>query len=214
MIYYMHSETFFKEFLNNESDRDILKAQYVCVSTHIRRRDTTVENVICVNTILYPNSNVLNRGTFDDMREAYHDQLRDDALTFIAELIRGSIEDNLNIILICTKKEWKLKYLKWLAEFIMIEFDYPVYNYRKYIDGCPLFEYDKDLVLKSVKSITDQAKKKLFNEQRKSKNGRKQILHDYKEMSKKELKQICIEEELYYDGMSKQEMLDILEAFL
>ena len=150
MIYYMHSKTFFNEFLNNESDRDILKAQYVCVSTHIRRRDTNMENVICMNNILYPGSSVLNKGTFDDMRDAYHEQLSEDALPLIAELIRGSIEDKLNIIFLCTKKEWKLKYLKWLAEFIIIEFDYPVYNYRKYIQGCPLLDYDKDKVLKSV----------------------------------------------------------------
>ena len=214
MVYYMHSETFFEEFLNNESDRDILKAQYVCVSTHIRRRDTDIENVICLNKTLYPGSQVFNRGTFDDMRDAYHEQLNDEALSLIAELIRGSIENNLNIIFICTKKEWKLKYLKWLAEFIIMEFDYPAYNYHKYINNCPLFIYDKEKVLKRVKSITDDARKKLFEEQRKSKNGRKRIIQEYKSMSKKELKKICIEEELYYEGMSKQEMIDMLEAFL
>ena len=214
MIYYMHSETFFDEFLNNESDRDILKAQYVCVSTHIRRRDTNIENVICLNNVLYPGTSVLNRGTFEDMKDAYYEQLTEDALPLIAELIRGSIEDKMNIIFLCTKKEWKLKYLKWLAEFIIIEFDYPIYNYRKYIAGCPLLDYDKDKVLKQVKTITENARKKLFEQQRKSKRGQKQILHEYKSMSKKELKKICIEEELYYDGMSKQEMLDILEAFL
>lgn len=210
----MHSETFFEKYLNNESDRDILKAQYVCVSTHIRRRDTDVENVICINNILYPASTVLNKGTFEDMRDIYHEQLHDEAMPFLAELIRGSIEDNLNIIFICTKKEWKLKYLKWLAEFIIMEFDYPIYNYRKYIQGCPLLEYNKDEVLKNVKLITENAKKKLFENERKSRAGRKRILHEYKSMNKKELKKLCIEEELYYDGMSKQEMLDILEAFL
>ena len=101
MIYYMHSETFFDEFLNNESDRDILKAQYVCVSTHIRRRDTNMDNIICLNNVLYPGSSVLNRGTFEDMRDAYHEQLSEEALPLLAELIRGSIEENLNIIFIC-----------------------------------------------------------------------------------------------------------------
>ena len=214
MIYYMHSKTFFEEFLNNESDRDILDAQYVCVSTHIRRRDTNMENIICLNGTLYPGATVLNRGTFEDMREAYHEQLSEEALPLLAELIRGSIEDNLNIIFICTKKEWKLKYMKWLVEYIMMEFEYPVYNYRKYINNCPLFIYDREKVLKRVKSITDEARKKLFETQRKSKNGRKRILHEYKSMSKKELKKICIEEDLYYDSMTKQEMLDMLEAFL
>lgn len=214
MIYYMHSKTFFEEFLNNESDRDILKAQYVCVSTHIRRRDTNVENIICLNNVLYPGSNVFNRGTFEDMRDAYHEQLNDEALSLLAELIRGSIEDNLNIIFLCTRKEWKLKYLKWLAEFIIMEFDYPVYNYHKYINNCPLFIYDKEKVLTRVKGISQKARERAFNVQRRTASGRKQILHEYKSMSKKELKQICIKEELYYEGMSKQEMLDILEAFL
>ena len=98
MIYYMHSETFFNEFLSNESDRDILKAQYVCVSTRIRRRDANVENIICLNNTLYPGASVLNRGTLDDMRDEYHEQLSSEATVLIAELIRGSIEENLNII--------------------------------------------------------------------------------------------------------------------
>lgn len=215
MIYYMHSETLFNEFLNNESEKDILKAQYVCVSTHIRRRaDCTFDNIICMMNRLYPSTAVFNRGTFEDMKKTYYEQLEVEATPLIAELIRGSIEENLNIIFLCTRKEWKLKYLKWLAEYIMMEFEYPVYNYHKYIHGCSLYEYDKEKVLKSVKKITDEAQKKLFQEQRKSKQGRKYIINEYRSMSKKELKQICIEEELYYDGMSKEEMLDILEAFL
>ena len=214
MIYYMHSKTFFEEYLNNESDRDILKAQYVCVSSRIRRRDTNIENVICLNNTLYPGSTVLNKGTFEDMRDMYHEQLTENALPFLAELIRGSIEDEMNIIFICTKKEWKLKYLKWLAEFIIMEFEYPIYNYHKYINGCPLFEYNKEKVLKRVKAISEKARANLHAQERKTKQGRKRILHEYKSMSKKELKDICIKEELYYDGMSKQEMLDMLEAFL
>lgn len=214
MIYYMHSETFFEKFLNNESDRDILKAQYVCISTHIRRRDTDIDNVICLNKTLYPGSRVLDKGTFEDMRDAYHEQLTEEALPLLAELIRGSIKENLNIIFLCSKREYKLKYLKWLSEFIIMEFEYPVYNYSKYIDGCPLFEYDKEKVLKRVESITEKARKKLFEQQRKTKQGRKRIIHEYKSMNKKELKKLCIKEELYYDGMSKQEMLDMLEVFL
>lgn len=214
MLYYMHSKTFFKEFLNNESYKDIIKAQYVCVSTHIRRRDTNMDNIICLNQIIYPGSRVLDKGSFEDMRDSYHEQLSEEAMPFIAELIRGSIEDNLNIVFLCTKPEWKLKYLKWLAEFIMMEFEYPIYNYHKYIQGCSLFEYDKESVLKRVKSISEESKKKLFEVQRKNAKGRKMILEGYKSMSKKELKKICIKEELYYDGMSKEEMLDMLEAFL
>ena len=214
MIYFMHSKTFFEEFINNESDRDILKAQYVCVSTHIRRRDTDIDNVICLNNTLYPGTNVLNRGSFEDMRDAYHEQLRDEAMTLLAELIRGSIEEDLNIIFLCTKKEWKLKYLKWLAEFIIMEFDYPIYSYSKYIKGCPLLKYDKDDILKRVKRISEKAHKKLFEQQRKTKQGRKRIIHEYKSMDKSELKKICKEQDVYYKGMSKQEMLDMLEAFL
>jgi hypothetical protein len=210
----MHSKTFFNEFLNNESDRDILKAQYLCISTHIRKRNAQVENAICLTNKLYPGSRVLDKGSFDEMRDVYFDQLNEEALPLIAELVRGSIEDDLNVILLCTKKEWKLKYLKWLAEFIMSEFEYPVYNYCKYIQGCPLFEYNKKKCLKKATSISEEAKQKLFDIQRKNSNGRKMILKEYKSMSKKELKALCIKEELYYEGMSKDEMLDMLEAFL
>lgn len=215
MIYFMHSETLFEEFLNNESDRDILKAQYVCVSTRIRRRaDSKFDNVICLNNTLYPGTPVLNRGTFEDMRDAYYEQLNEQALPLIAELIRGSIEDNLNIIFLCAKCEWKLKYIKWLADFIMIKFDYPVYNYRKYIRGCPLFEYNRECVLKDAKSIIDTARKNLFEQHRKTNHGRKRIVQEYKTMDKKDLKKICKEQDVYYKGMSKQEMIDMLDAFL
>ena len=214
MIYYMHTKTFFEKFLSNESTKDILNAQYVCVSTHIRRKDKCFNNIIIASDYLYPNASVLNLGTFEDMEEAYYDQLHHDTLPLLAEFVRGSIEDNLNIILLCTKGEWQLRYIKWLAKYIMKEFEYPVYNYRKYIDGCPLYEYDKDKVLKHVKSITDDAAKKLFNIERKTKTGRNRIIKRYESMSKKELKKICIEEELYYEGMSKEEMLDMLTTFL
>ena len=215
MIYFMHTGTFFEEFLNNESDKDILKAQYVCVSTRIRRKaDSKFDNVICLNNTLYPGTTVLNRGTFEDMKDAYHEQLNGQALPLIAELIKGSIEDDLNIIFLCTKNEWKLKYLKWLAEFIIVEFDYPVYNYKKYIQGCPLYEYDKEKVLKSTNSIVESARKNLYEQQRKTKQGRKRIVQEYKSMDKKELKKICKEQELYYKGMSRQEMIGILDAFL
>ena len=77
-----------------------------------------------------------------------------------------------------------------------------------------MFEYKKEKVLRRVKSISEEAKKNLFNQHRQTKQGRRRILHDYKSMSKKELKKICIDEDLYYEGMSKHEMLDMLEAFL
>ena len=214
MIYYMNSNTFFDVFLEKEDDHDILQAQYVCVSSHIRKRDTDVTNVVCLSSMLYPGPTVFNKGSFEEMKSEYFAQLEEEAIPFLAHLIYGSIKDNYNIILMCNKKEWKLKYLKWLSEFIFYYFDYPIYDYKRFINGCGIIEYDREKILKKTKKIIKETKNENTKKLEQSKLVRRKLMNQYKSMSKKELKKILIKKELYTEGMSKFEMIDMLEAFL
>lgn len=215
MLFYMDSKMFFNEYLQVEKVKDILNAQYICVSSNIRRRDIDFDNIICLTTRLYPSSHVFSLGSFKDMREAYYDQLRNEALPFIAEMIRYGLEEG-NIIFICTHKELKhLKYLRWLSYFVYFEFGCCVYNYEQYIfDLYEGEEYNNEKALKKAKKIIKQAKHEQFRKDRQTKTGRRRIMNNYSQMSKKELKKIAKKHEFYTKGMSKSDILEWLEYTL
>ena len=79
MLFVMHSEMFFDYFLNNEDYEVVKDSQFIVVSNSIRKRRSKEDNIICLNHMIYPNSEVLSRGTFDDMHEAYEEQLKNEA---------------------------------------------------------------------------------------------------------------------------------------
>ena len=114
MMVWLTSKVFQNVFLKEEKDSDILKAQYVIVSTRIRKREEQ-DNIISAQSILYPNASVCSALTDDDLRERYLNQLMG-CKPFLATLIKGSIEEKYNIVFICTHKERKLKYLQYLSE--------------------------------------------------------------------------------------------------
>ena len=86
----MDSKTFQNEFLVNETDKDILNAQYILVSTNIRKR-TQAKNIITGYRYFYPNNAVFMCTNEDQMKDEYFNQL-DASLPFIATLILGAIE--------------------------------------------------------------------------------------------------------------------------
>lgn len=200
-------------FLNHESDNDILKAQYVIISSKIRVRKPK-DNIIQAKNILFPDANVCAKLTYEDMETEYFKQLEQNR-AFLATLIKGSIDEKFNIIFLCTKNEGKLKYLEMLAKFIYIQYGYPVYEYEKYVAGISkLLKYNKKKVLKQVEKELHEAKVKAHHKAKGSQNGRKTIMSEYKQMSKKDLKQLVKDKGLYQKGMDKAEMLDTLEVFL
>ena len=136
MMFWMNSKTFQDDFLSNERDKDILNAQYVLVSTRIRKGDGKYKNIIAASTTLYPNNSALMKLTEDDIRTEYFEQL-DENRGLLATLILGSIEKKYNIIFLCTKNESKLKYLKYLSEYVFMEFDYPIYDCLLYTSPSP-----------------------------------------------------------------------------
>ena len=213
MMFYMTSKVFQDYFLTNERDDDILKAQYVIVSTRINSQKK-VENIVNAKAMLFPDANVCNTLTEEDFRDRYFGQLEDNE-ALLATLIKGSIEEGYNIIFMCTHKERKLKYLNYISSYVAIEFGYPIYEYSAYAAGItPLEKYDKKEVLKKCEKILKRCKEKDFHRKLQSSDGKKSIMKEYKSMKKSELKAILKEKGLYQKDMDKEDMLDMIETFL
>ena len=213
MMFYIDSKTFQNDFLTSESDNDILKTQYVIISQRIRKHDGNAKNIIIMNSILYP---PMTKLTDEDNREEYFEEL-DNRKANLATLILGSIEEKFNIMFICTKKESKLKYLKWLSEYIFYEFGYVVYKYEadayKVIDEVIDKEEDKR-VAKLCKKILKDKKKEEYNRKLMSDQGRDQIMDEYKKMKKKKLIKIAKKKGFYSKGMDKDDILSFLKLCL
>ena len=149
----MDSKVFQNEFLTNERDDDILEAQYVIISTRIRKKNRKWENIINAQSMLYPDTFVYSSLDEETIMDRYYSQCGK-AVAFLATLIKGSIEEGFNIIFISTKKELKVfNYLSLLATFIWLEFKCPVYNYSTYINGEELKDWDPQAVLKKCNKV-------------------------------------------------------------
>ena len=214
MMFWMNSKTFQDDFLSNERDKDILNAQYVLVSTRIRKGDGKYKNIIAASTTLYPNNSALMKLTEDDIRSEYFEQL-DENRGLLATLILGSIEKKYNIIFLCTKNESKLKYLKYLSEYVFMEFDYPIYDYKKYsYNKIGIIEIDKNKIIQKCNKILKQLKKERSKELESTKSGRMKLAQKFKSLSKKEMKKELMKRDLYIDDMSKKEMVEMFELFI
>lgn len=214
MMFWMNSKTFQDDFLSNERDKDILNAQYVLVSTRIRKGDGKYKNIIAASTTLYPNNSALMKLTEDDIRNEYFEQL-DENRGLLATLILGSIEKKYNIIFLCTKNESKLKYLKYLSEYVFMEFDYPIYDYKKYsYNKIGIIEIDKNKIIQKCNKILKQLKKERSKELESTKSGRMKLAQEFKSLSKKEMKKELMKRDLYIDDMSKKEMVEMFELFI
>lgn len=213
MLFFMDSKVFEEEFLVNEKDKDILNAQYVIISTRIRKTSSG-KNIICANNELYPcfEARVLNE--YDDWETDYLKHLESNA-AFIAVLIMGIINEKYNVFFICTKNENKIGYLNILSNFIEKKFKFPCYDYEKYIYGnCEIKEYDKDKILKKCKKVIKKQKERQYNENLSSSQGRESIKKSFQNMSKKELIKELKKQDLYQENMDKEEMIEILETFI
>ena len=214
MVYYMNSKTFFEIYLQEERYKTIKNAQYICVSTNIRKRNDA-KNIITVSNAIYPRASVFNKGTEEEMRTAYLKQLDGDDKSFIASVINEAITKDLDVVFLCTEKEWKLDYLKWLSEYVYMAFEFPIYDYKKYKRGYVKTRlYEKEKVLKKTKKIVKRSEKEIFEEWMKNERGRKRILQEFKNKSKKEIIKFLKKNYVYYPGKTKREMLDDIEFFI
>ena len=200
MLFYMNGKTFLQTYLDREEDWRILDAFYVIMSDSIRVSDKTKYNTIMyAPRYFYPRSEVLFASEWEEYKAAYKYQLKD-AKSFLATLIHGSLTKGYNIIFLYSEKERKEKYPKVLAQYIMEEFKYPVYDYLKYIKGkCKICEYDPDEVFGIVKPMVDQLEKM----ERESPEYKIAVREKIKKWPKKKLEEFGY----YVEKESKQEML-------
>ena len=219
MIFWMTSKILQDDFLKYEDDDEILKASYVIVSTRITaKRKNKKGNVMNLKANFFPDARTCSSCDDDYFQRRYFEQL--DVLEnklLLGALIKASIKEGTNIIFICTHKERKLKYMKYLEQYMMLEFGYPMYEYRAFSLGIyDKVKYDKKKILKKIDKLSEKAQKKheskLINDG--SKSSIKQVMKRYKEMNKKELKNELKKRNLYTKGMDKETMLDTIEAFL
>lgn len=211
---YMNSKTFQDMFIVEEKKKRILEAQYVLVSTRIRKHSHEYQNILVAVQTLYPNSDTMNKLYYNEQKRTYFKQL-DDNIELLSIIVKTSIKENFDIVFICSKNEWKLKYMKWLAEYIMEKFGCPVYNYKKLKEGNEkLVEFNEKKVLKKAEKAISENFEDKIEKLSKTKNGRKKIMEKYKSLDKKQLKKIAKKEGLYKDGMSKRDILDVLEVCL
>ena len=204
MLFYMNGKTFLQTYLDREEDWRILDAFYVIMSDSIRVSDKTKYNTIMyAPRYFYPRSEVLFASEWEEYKAAYKYQLKD-AKSFLATLIHGSLTKGYNIIFLYSEKERKEKYPKVLAQYIMEEFKYPVYDYLKYIKGkCKICEYDPDEVFGIVKPMVDQLEKI----ERESPEYKIAVREKIKKWPKKKIKKKLEEIGYYVEKESKQEML-------
>lgn len=211
----MDSKVFQDEFIPTENEEAILAMQYVIVSTRIRlRHRNKCKNCVIANA-LYPDSSVFARLTPEDLKDAYFEQLEDN-LPLLATLIQGAIKKEYNITFICSRKELKsAKYLKYLAEFILLKFEYPIYNYSGYInEEYKDFVIDEKKILKKCNKILKDAEEKNFRSNLKTANGREVNLKNYAKRSKSSLKKELKERNLYTPDMTKADMLEMIQLFM
>ena len=204
MLFYMNGKTFLQTYLDREEDWRILDAFYVIMSDSIRVSDKTKYNTIMyAPRYFYPRSEVLFASEWEEYKAAYKYQLKD-AKSFLATLIHGSLTKGYNIIFLYSEKERKEKYPKVLAQYIMEEFKYPIYDYLKYIKGkCKICKYDPDEVFGIVKPMVDLLEKL----ERENPEYKIAVREKIKKWSKKKLKKKLEEFGYYVEKESKQEML-------
>ena len=214
MIFFMNSKTFFKHFLEREDDTTILNSNYIIASKRIRKH-SDIPNVATVHNLLYPNYLVFSEEKENKMIEKYFDQLEySEARGFFSLIIKASIKDDADFIFLTTKKEDRFPYLKWIQEYIMYVFQYPVYDYKAYINGCEIVDYDEDFVLKKCKKVGKEVKEKQERMRAQSEEGRVSLIKSLKKKKKKEVIKTMKNFNLEYKGLTKEEMLDLLKVSL
>lgn len=204
MIFYMDANQMEKYFLPFEDDKDILESWYVLVSNRIKKRsdDGFDDNIASARSILFPNPQIAKN--HKKMGKEYYESIDTHAKVFLASMVRASIVNKVNIFFLCTKNEAKLGFFPIIASYLEEEFGYPMYSYLEFTaDICKLKDYDEMKVLGKVDKIIENAKEKASIAKGEGKKY-------YKKKSKREIKKLAKELDVYFSGMDKKEMIEAI----
>lgn len=213
-MYFMSGKTFLTQYINEDLDK-VWKTQFVIVSSTIKKsgKYEKKKRMINANKILFPKEDLIvdykDYRHNDVYKSRYYDQL-DDNKVFLATLIKFVIEKKVTIVFLCGEREKKYAYFDILQDYLEDEFNFHIYNYKKYKEGKEkVFRINSSLVLKKCDKLLKKAKKD---------NSEKAMASDYtrmryiKSLSKKELKKELKRRSLYSDGMTRTEMEEILDV--
>ena len=208
-MYFMCGKTFIEQYVF-EDPKKVLRTQFCIVSNSIKKGDRYAKQAIVVSELHPSMSSLVDTDDYkrdEEYRDSYFDRCRS-CKPLLATLIKYVIEEDATVVFLCAEKEKKYRYLNMIQEFVMDEFGFPIYDYKKYKEGkVQPQKFDAEETLKICNKILKKAKI----------DGEESLLRDkdrhskLKEMSKKELKALCKRYNLYYDGMDKSDMIDSLE---
>ena len=206
MIYVMDTKTLIKDFVKNEGNERVLLAQYCIVSSRIRKTEEN-DAVVNVTHILYPNKyTVMDLKDDESTQKEYVHQLENlEPMLFFSNIVKASIKEGYDIIFLCSPNEYKLGYMSIIAKYIEDVFYIPCIEY-KYRDKHEVRKYSDSLALKVCKEVKHQRK----NQMSKTKRGRQSLV---KNMNKKEKIKILKSMDMYYKGMSNDEIDETIEVY-
>lgn len=212
-IYFMHGKTFLSKYIK-EDPRTVAKTQFVVVSSTIRKNGKHEKQVINANNLLYPSQDLIldyDDYTHPQYENSYRETL-DENKAFIATLIKYAVEEEQTIVFLCGYREKKYRYFQILQDYVESVFLYHIYDYKKYKNGEEKkVKYSPSKVINTCDKIIKKEKKRKIDRALSTDKGRKEYL---KKMTKTEMKKKLKKMNLYYKGMSKEEMKDTLDVFL
>lgn len=187
MVFYMDSKVFESVFLKNERDQDILDTQYVLVSYKIKGKGLK-ENILDASNYLFPSAATCCTNSQEDFKDMYMDQLEHDGKAVLALILHDAIKYKQTVVFICTKKEKRLNYLKYIAEYVEETFHYPIYNYKEFSNWGKLKSVDEKATDEICIEVINEAKFNYFDTASASVGGRNRIKKELNKMSTKELR--------------------------
>ena len=213
-MYFMSGKTFLTQYINEDLDK-VWKTQFVIVSSTIKKsgKYEKKKRMINANNLLFPKEDLIvdykDYRHNDAYKARYYDQL-DANKPFFATLIKCVIDKRTTVVFLCGEREKKYGYFEIMQDYLEDEFNFHIYNYKKYKEGKEkVFRINSSLVLKKCDKILKKAKKYKSEQAMSSDYTR---MHYIKSLSKKELKKELKKRSLYSDGMTRSEMEDILDV--
>lgn len=211
MIYHMSTKTFVQDFINRIDTEDVLRYQYVIVSSGVKA-DKSLENVMKMSMLMPADricSDFMN-GSLDEEAffTEYYSQLVNDSvnLAMCGFIVEESIKHGDVIIIYGPNENEQIPYMKVIEDLFINEFGHPIYDFLDLISGkIAVQKVNEEKCLKKAKKIIAKSKTDSFN------NMNSISRHEYiSELGKKELRKLLRKNDIPYDGLSKSEMRDVL----
>ena len=212
LILYCDSKTFLKKFIYDEIMDDF---HFISVSDCIKVENNNTRNVTRMKSLMPPTEacNKCSAGNANGYYEEYMKHLTSpDIFPSILSIVNAYIK-NLKIVFVCADDEDKdYGYFQIIQMYLKDVFGIKSYYYnyyRKNKEECLKLPENMDEVIKTYYEGVEWSK--THKSERKIKQERalvkEQLEEELKEMSSKELRKMCKENDVYYEkDMSKKEL--------